>query len=209
MWFVPNLEVMVITMPDKLPLKKIDLEYFRLDSSRRTMRRSAAQHGYKGRFASLRFFLASLNDYLLHTIAYFSPIPSLRVMCQRKRGVRIGKNVQIGPHVIIDTVFPSFVVIEEGVSLAGSNYILAHNTPLEFHSNDFPSFVAPVVIKKNAWITIGAIILPGVTVGEGSVVGAGSVVIKDIPAHTFVGGIPAKYIRSLTRAKENERAKDE
>ena len=187
-------------MPEKLPLKKIDLEYFRLDSSGHTLKRSATQHGYKGRFASLRFLLASLNDYLLHMIAYFSPIPSLRVMCQRKRGVRIGKNVQIGPHVLIDTVFPSFVVIEDGVSLAGSNYILAHNTPLEYHSNDFPSFVAPVVIKKNAWITIGSYILPGVTVGEGSVVGAGAVVIEDVPAHHFVGGVPAKVIRKLAHA---------
>ena len=183
-------------------MKKIDLEYFRTDSSRRTLRRSATQHGYKGKFGTVRFFLSSLNDYLLHMIAYFSPVPSLRVMCQRKRGVRIGKNVQIGPHVLIDTVFPNYVVIEEGVSLAGSNYILAHNTPLEYHREDFPSFVAPVVIKKNAWITIGAYILPGVTVGEGSVVGTGAVVIADVPAHTFVGGIPAKEIRKLSRAKD-------
>ncbi len=192
---------MVSLMSKKTPLKKIDLEYFRIDGSRRTLRRSAEQHGYKGKFGSIRFFLSSLNDYLLHMIAYFSPIPSLRVMCQRKRGVRIGKNVQIGPHVLIDTVFPNYVVIEEGVSLAGSNYILAHNTPLEYHSEDFPSFVAPVIIKKNAWITIGAYILPGVTVGEGSVVGAGAVVIADVPAQTFVGGIPAKAIRKLARSK--------
>lgn len=189
-------------MPKKPPLKKIDLEYFRLDSTRRTLRRSAQQHGYKGKLGSIRFFLSSMNDYLLHMIAYFSPIPSLRVMCQRKRGVRIGKNVQIGPHVLIDTVFPSFVVIEEGVSLAGSNCILAHNTPLEYHSDDFPSFVAPVVIKKNAWITIGSSILPGVTIGEGSVVGAGAVVIEDVPPHSFVGGIPAKEIRKLAHSKD-------
>ncbi len=109
-------------MPKKPPLKKIDLEYFRLDSTRRTLRRSAQQHGYKGKLGSIRFFLSSMNDYLLHMIAYFSPIPSLRVMCQRKRGVRIGINVQIKPHVLIDTGIPSYVEIEEGVSLTGSNY---------------------------------------------------------------------------------------
>lgn len=168
-----------------------------------TLRRSAEQHGYKGRFASFRFLISSLNDYLLHMIAYFSPIPSLRVICQRKRGVRIGRDVQIGPHVLIDTVFPDYVVIEDGVSLAGSNYILAHNTPLEYHRHDFPSYVAPVTIKKNAWITIGSIILPGVTIGEGSVVAAGAVVISDVPPHSFVGGIPAKLIRKLAHPKSD------
>ncbi|MHA1927250.1 MAG: acyltransferase [Candidatus Thorarchaeota archaeon] len=191
-------------MPERPPLKKKELDYFRLGNTRGTLRRSALQHGYQGRFAAIRFFISSLNDYLLHMIAYFSPIPSLRVMCQRKRGVRIGKDVQIGPHVLIDTVFPTYVVIEDGVSLAGSNYILAHNTPLEFHKNDFPSFVAPVVIKKNAWITIGAYILPGVTVGEGSVVAAGAVVTKDVPPHCFVGGIPAKIVKKLSHAEDEE-----
>ena len=70
--------------------------------------------------------------------------------------------------------------------------------------DDFTSFVAPVVIKKNAWITIGAYILPGVTVGEGSVVAAGAVVTKDVPPHCFVGGIPAKLIKKLSHADDEE-----
>ncbi len=83
-------------MSEKKPLEKVDLEYFRIASSRRTLKRSAAQHGHTGFLSSFRFMISSLSDYLLHMIAYFSPIPSLRVMCQRKRGVRIGKDVQIG-----------------------------------------------------------------------------------------------------------------
>ncbi len=194
-------------MTNNSSLEKRELEYFKLQSSRRTLRRSAKQHGYTGRFASIRYLLSTMNDYLLHMIAYFSPMPGIRVICQRRRGVKIAKNVQIGPHVLIDTVFPEYVHIEEGVSLAGSNYILAHNTPLEFHKNDFPSFVAPVIIKRNAWITIGATLLPGVTIGEGAVVGAGAIVTKDVPAHTFVGGVPAKELRKLHNAGENESKK--
>ena len=131
--------------------------------------------------------MSEMNDYLLQQIAFFSPIPSLRVKCQLRRGVKISQNVQIGYHVMIDPVFPKYVTIKEGVSLAGQNFILAHTTPLEFHKDDFPSFVAPIVIEKNAWITIGVIILPGVTIGEGSVIAAGSVVTKDIllSASTF------------------------
>jgi acetyltransferase-like isoleucine patch superfamily enzyme len=57
--------------------------------------------------------------------------------------------------------------------------------------------VKPIVIKRNAWIGAAATILPGVTVGENSVVAAGSVVTKDVPANTLVAGVPAKIIREI------------
>ncbi len=55
----------------------------------------------------------------------------------------------------------------------------------------------PIVIKKNAWIGAGATILPGVTIGENAVIAAGAVVSKDVPDNTVVGGIPAKFIKSI------------
>ncbi|MGB0387485.1 MAG: acyltransferase [Ardenticatenaceae bacterium] len=55
----------------------------------------------------------------------------------------------------------------------------------------------PVKIGNGCWVGARAIILPGVTIGEGSVVAAGAVVTKDVPPHTVVGGIPAKVIRQL------------
>ena len=53
------------------------------------------------------------------------------------------------------------------------------------------------MIKRNAWIGAAATILPGVTIGENAVVAAGAVVSKDVPANTVVGGIPAKFIKTL------------
>ena len=54
-----------------------------------------------------------------------------------------------------------------------------------------------VVIKDDAYIGSRAIILPGVTVGEGAYVGAGAVVTKDVKPHTLVGGVPAKFIKDI------------
>lgn len=55
----------------------------------------------------------------------------------------------------------------------------------------------PVVIEDGVWLCLGAIILPGVTVGKGAVVAAGAIVTRDVPPHTLVGGNPARVIRSL------------
>lgn len=65
------------------------------------------------------------------------------------------------------------------------------------HSLSSPTFdlvTKPIAIKDNVWIATGAIILPGVTIGEGSVVAAGAVVTKDVEPWTVVGGNPAKMI---------------
>jgi acetyltransferase-like isoleucine patch superfamily enzyme len=55
----------------------------------------------------------------------------------------------------------------------------------------------PIAIETNVWIATAATILGGVTVGENSVVGAGAVVTKDVPANSFVAGVPARIIRPL------------
>lgn len=57
--------------------------------------------------------------------------------------------------------------------------------------------VGHIHIKKNAWIGAGAIILPGVTIGENSIVAAGAVVSTSVPDNTIVGGIPAKMIKEI------------
>lgn len=68
-----------------------------------------------------------------------------------------------------------------------------------------PERIAPVVIEDNVWIGCRAIILPGVVLGEGSVVAAGAVVTKSVPPFTVVGGNPAKVIRNIERpAREND-----
>lgn len=59
-------------------------------------------------------------------------------------------------------------------------------------------YFEPIVIEKNVWIGSGAIILPGVTIGEGSVVAAGAVVTKNVPRSRLVGEVPARIIKEIT-----------
>jgi acetyltransferase-like isoleucine patch superfamily enzyme len=161
------------------------------------LKHTAKEHGYSGFMPKTRFLYRRFMDYFWHILSRLVPHSSIRVKLHRWRGVKIGKNVHIGPQVTIDDVYPNFVVIEDGVSLAGQNYILTHNKPLEYHKYISEAYLAPVFIRKNAWIAIGVTILPGVTVGEGAIVAAGSIVNKDVPPNTMAGGIPAKVIKEF------------
>ena len=184
-------------MKDYLELKRQPLPNHVERSFFKAWKYTAREHGYKGFFAMPRFLYRRAMDHFLQVISRIVPYSGIRIRLHRMRGVKIGKNAHIGPMVTIDDVYPNFVVIEDGVSLAGQIYVLTHNKPLEYHKHLSEAFLGPVIIKKNAWIAIGVIILPGVTIGEGAIVASGAVVSRDVPPNTMVGGIPAKIIREF------------
>lgn len=90
-------------------------------------------------------------------------------------GLEIGDDVMIGPNVSIIT----------------------SGHPLEPSRRRDGVIATPIVIERNVWIAAGAIIIGGVTVGENSVVAAGSVVTRDVPPNTLVAGNPARVVRSI------------
>lgn len=114
--------------------------------------------------------------------------------------INYGKNTKIGKNVFInfDCVFLDLggITIEDNVLIAPKVSLLSESHPLS--PNDRDSLVpGHIQIKKNAWIGAGATILPGVTIGENSVVAAGAVVSKPVPANTVVGGVPAKRLKTI------------
>lgn len=108
----------------------------------------------------------------------------------------VGSNVSIWPMTYIEC--SGGVTIGNNVSIAHGVTIMSeeHN----YKEKDIPikeqgKSYASVTIEDNVWIGAKAIILSGVTVGTGSIVGAGAVVTKDIPCNVIVGGVPAKVIK--------------
>lgn len=184
-------------MKDYLELKRQALPNHVERPFFQALKHTSKEHGYTGFMARTRFLYRRTMDHVLQVISKTLPYSGLRIWLHRRRGVKIGKNAHIGPMVTIDDVYPNFVVIEDGVSIAGQNFILTHNKPLAYHKHLSEAFLGPVIIKKNAWIAIGVIILPGVTIGEGAIVASGSVVTKDVPPNTLYGGVPAKLIKEF------------
>lgn len=107
---------------------------------------------------------------------------------------RIGKNVFINH----DCSFLDIggITIEDEVLIGPKVSIITEDHPLNPAERKALT-VKPVVIKRNAWVGAGAIILSGITVGENAVVAAGAVVNKDVSANTVVAGVPAKVIRMI------------
>ena len=68
---------------------------------------------------------------------------------------------------------------------------------MEYHTHYVDSFVAPTIIGPHAWVGINVTILPGVTIGEGAIVAAGSVVTHDVPPRTLAAGVPARVVKPL------------
>lgn len=111
-----------------------------------------------------------------------------------------GRFTQIGKHVFINHACSFLdmggITIEDHVLLGPKVNLITENHPLD-PADRRALICKPIVIKRNAWIGAAATILPGVTVGENAVVAAGAVVLKDVPANTVVGGVPAKIIKTI------------
>jgi acetyltransferase-like isoleucine patch superfamily enzyme len=114
--------------------------------------------------------------------------------------INYGKHTKIGKNVFInfDCTFLDLggITIEDGVLIATKVSLLSEGHPIS--PNQRHSLVPkPIHIKKNVWIGANATILQGVTIGENSVVAAGSVVSNDVPDNVVVGGIPARIIKTI------------
>lgn len=110
------------------------------------------------------------------------------------RSIRLGKNVFINHACSFLDI--GGITIEDDVQIGPRVNLTSENHPID--PGDRKTLLPkPIVIKRNAWIGASATILPGVTVGENSIVAAGAVVTKDVPSNTIVAGVPAKVVKTF------------
>ena len=108
------------------------------------------------------------------------------------------KGVRIGQGCVFDTTNPQDIVIEEGAHIALRCIIITHFKNPRKLSRDTASGGydrGKVVIKKNAWIGASTVITKPLTIGEGAIIGACSVLTRDVPDYEVWAGNPAKFIR--------------
>jgi len=120
----------------------------------------------------------------------------------RKKNIKIGNNVQINDYVHIAAV--DYIEIGNNVLLASKIFISDHNHgSYTLENSDAPDSIPelrqaaskPVFIEDNVWLGEMVCVLPGVTIGRGSVIGALSVVTKDIPPNCIAVGSPARIVK--------------
>ena len=133
-------------------------------------------------------FFKSVFRKSLQLLARFCYFNGVRIFLYRLMGVKIGPKVYIGFDCFIDSDFSELITIENNVIISFRVIVVAHDRNREH--------AAPVVIRSEAFIGAGAIVLPGVEVGKKAVVGAGAVVSRDVPDGATAVGNPAQIVKS-------------
>jgi acetyltransferase-like isoleucine patch superfamily enzyme len=143
--------------------------------------------GFRRRMKATVFLLAAL----------ISPHSRIRVFFHRLRGVKIGRDVEIGYLVMIDNLYPEKVTIRSGATVTYGCTILAHDASYRY-ARGGREVVKETMIGEKAFIGVNSTILPGVSVGDRAIIGAGSLVKRDIAAGATVAGVPAKVRSRLS-----------
>ena len=117
-------------------------------------------------------------------------------------GCRVGEDVCIGHSVGVDFGNTELVIVEDYVIITNGCTISCHRRDMKDYKKydeawNLPYIYKPVILKKGCQLGMGTIVMPGVTIGEGAIIGARSVVTKDVPAWTIAAGSPCKVIKEI------------
>lgn len=153
-------------------------------------------HAFKNPYHAL---LQSMMNWVI-----FEPIAPrmFRPWLMRRMGCKVGKGVFIGDHVIVDLSHSDLITLDEHAHVAGGCRLLCHQRNLKgyYQGDDYAKLgyvLKPIHLCKGSLIGMETFVMPGVTIGEGAIIGAGSLVTKDIPAWTIATGRPAKVIKEI------------
>lgn len=151
--------------------------------------------GVVGKFFECYYhaLLQSMMDWVI-----FAPIAARKVRpwLLRRMGAKVGKGVFIGDHVIFDLNHSDMITIDDFAHITGGCRLLCHMRDLhDYHVGDNAAdcgyIIKPIHIGKGVMLGMTTFVAPGVSIGEGAIIAAGSLVSKDIPAWTVASGRPA------------------
>ena len=146
-----------------------------------------------------------IKNAILYKIGLRFPYSKVRVRALAALGHTVGKDVYFPADLTITQNFTGSrgqLALGDRVSIGPKCvFIIMSHPNYSSIRSVIPSKPAFIRVENDVWIGAAAIILPGVTIHEGAVVGAGTVVTKDVPAHAVVAGNPAKILRYLEEAE--------
>lgn len=130
------------------------------------------------------------------------PAETKRPKYWKKCGVHTSGKFKVGYGVYFDAGNASHIHVEDGVWIASQCLFLCHRRSLNDYKvgddyNQLPYKIEDIYLKRGCCIGMRSIVMPGVTVGEGAIVGVGSLVTKDIPPYCLAVGSPAKVVKEF------------
>jgi acetyltransferase-like isoleucine patch superfamily enzyme len=158
-----------------------------------------AQYLQSKGFSVAWFVRGAFNHIITLITTYLTGWPRARNVLFRLTGMKIGENCHISQKAIPDPLLPELIEFEAGSGCGIGVKLMTHNA-MNIQHGTF-SF-GPIKVCKNARIGAYSMILPGVTIGEGSIIGANSLVSEDIPPYSIAFGSPAKVERTLTEEEK-------
>ena len=144
----------------------------------------------------LRSVRMDTPPYRKFSLGDYSVVESYSCINNAVGDVIIGDHTRVGLHntIIGPVTIGSHVNLAQGITVTALNHNFADQ---KLRIDEQGVSTNPVTIGDDIWIGANAVILPGVTIGNHSVVAAGAVVTKDVPPHSLVAGVPAKKIKEL------------
>lgn len=154
-------------------------------------------------YKTVSFFKVAKNFAVIQFSRYTPFLGMKNWLYRTFLGMQVGDQTAVALMVMMDVMFPELISVGRNTIIGYNTTILAH----EYLTDEYR--LGRVIIGDNVMIGANSTLLPGITIGDGAVVAAGSLVNRDVPAGAFVGGNPIRIIRTAeSRAEGDEQQLD-